>query len=82
MTCARIQNCDPGNTLAVYLGEIRTPSLLTAAEERSLANAISGGDKDARSRMIQANLRHGAGHGARRFDRRREHRFDTRNRGV
>jgi RNA polymerase primary sigma factor len=57
MTCARIQNCDPGNTLAVYLGEIRTPSLLTAAEERSLANAISGGDKDARSRMIQANLR-------------------------
>jgi RNA polymerase primary sigma factor len=57
MTCARIQNRIVSDSLTVYLREIRTESLLTAAEERSLANAISGGDKDARSRMIQANLR-------------------------
>ena len=41
----------------MYLKEIRDESLLTAAEECTLAEAIARGDKDARSRMIQANLR-------------------------
>ena len=41
----------------LYLREIRDDSLLSAAEECSLAVAIKAGDKDARSRMIRANLR-------------------------
>jgi RNA polymerase primary sigma factor len=45
------------NLLDLYLSEIKHDALLTAAEETSLARAISGGDKDARTRMIQANLR-------------------------
>ena len=45
------------DSLQVYLKEIRDESLLTAAEECTLAEAIARGDKDARSRMIQANLR-------------------------
>ncbi len=47
---------DPGS-LNTYLREIRDDSLLSAAEERSLAEAIARGDRDARTRMIQANLR-------------------------
>jgi RNA polymerase primary sigma factor len=43
--------------LQVYLKEIKDESLLTAAEECALAEAIARGDKEARSRMIQANLR-------------------------
>lgn len=43
--------------LQVYLREIKDDSLLSAAEERDLASAIARGDKDARTRMIQANLR-------------------------
>ena len=34
-----------------------TKRLLTASEECTLAEAIARGDKDARTRMIQANLR-------------------------
>ena len=45
------------NSLQVYLKEIRDESLLTAAEECALAEAIAPGDNDARTRMIQANLR-------------------------
>ena len=41
----------------IYLGQIRKDALLSAAEERALAEAIKAGDKDARSRMIRANLR-------------------------
>ncbi len=41
----------------LYLRQIRDDSLLSAAEERELAEAIKAGDSDARSRMIRANLR-------------------------
>jgi RNA polymerase primary sigma factor len=41
----------------VYLREIRNDALLSAAEERALAESIKGGDREARSRMIKANLR-------------------------
>jgi RNA polymerase primary sigma factor len=51
------KDCGESNLLNTYLREIRDDSLLTAAEERSLAEAIALGDKDARARMIQANLR-------------------------
>ncbi len=43
--------------LDVYLGEIQEGDLLGAAEEATLAAAIAAGDKAARTRMIQANLR-------------------------
>jgi RNA polymerase primary sigma factor len=43
--------------LQIYLREIKDGSLLTAAEECALAEAIALGDEDARSRMIEANLR-------------------------
>jgi RNA polymerase primary sigma factor len=43
--------------LQIYLQEIKDDALLTAAEERELADAIANGDKDARKRMIEANLR-------------------------
>jgi len=45
------------STLDVYLRDIREDALLSAAEECTLAGAIAGGDKDARARMIQSNLR-------------------------
>jgi len=50
---------NPGTAdpLQVYLREIRDETLLTATDECALAQAIAGGDKDARARMIQANLR-------------------------
>ena len=41
----------------LYLNQIRDDDLLSAAEECSLARAIAAGDRDARSRMIRANLR-------------------------
>src|SRR5262249_6436499 len=37
--------------------EIREDALLSAAEECALAEAIARGDRDARARMIRANLR-------------------------
>jgi RNA polymerase primary sigma factor len=43
--------------LNIYLRKIKDDPLLTAAEERALAEAIARGDRDARTRMIQANLR-------------------------
>jgi RNA polymerase primary sigma factor len=57
MTCNEIKSRDVLGSLDVYLREINTVSLLSAAEECTLATAIARGDKDARSRMIQANLR-------------------------
>ena len=57
MNGSRLQNNSSADSLQVYLKEIRDESLLTAAEECTLAEAIARGDKDARSRMIQANLR-------------------------
>jgi RNA polymerase primary sigma factor len=41
----------------VYLREISDDALLTAEEECSLADAIRRGDRQARTRMIRANLR-------------------------
>lgn len=43
--------------LTPYLDEIKDDPLLTAAEEQALATAIARGDRDARARMIRANLR-------------------------
>jgi RNA polymerase primary sigma factor len=57
MHYARMKNGSAANSLQVYLREIRDESLLNAAEEHALADAIARGDKDARTRMIQANLR-------------------------
>ncbi len=41
----------------IYLRQIRDDALLSGAEECALAEAIKAGDRDARSRMIRANLR-------------------------
>src|SRR5437868_4976146 len=43
--------------LGHYLDAIRVDALLSAEDERHLAEAIARGDKDARARMIRANLR-------------------------
>jgi RNA polymerase primary sigma factor len=51
------KDCGDSSALSTYLREIRDDALLSAAEERSLSEAIAGGDRDARARMIQANLR-------------------------
>ena len=56
MTRIAARGLEAGNT-AVYLREIRDDALLSAAEECSLARAIAGGDLEAKSRMIRANLR-------------------------
>ena len=46
---------EPG--LEAYLKEINQLPLLSAAEEKRLARRIAKGDRDARDRMIRANLR-------------------------
>jgi RNA polymerase primary sigma factor len=43
--------------IQMYLHDLKDDVLLTAAEERELAEAIALGDKNARKRMIEANLR-------------------------
>jgi RNA polymerase primary sigma factor len=57
MSCTRAKDCGVPTTLQLYLREIKDDSLLTAAEECALADAIAQGDRQARTRMIQANLR-------------------------
>jgi RNA polymerase primary sigma factor len=57
MSIIRVHNREVSNSLDVYLREIGAEALLNAAEERALANAIADGDKDARARMIESNLR-------------------------
>jgi len=57
MSCTRANYAGHANSFQTYLREIRDEVLLTAAEECALAEAIARGDGDARSRMIQANLR-------------------------
>jgi RNA polymerase primary sigma factor len=54
-TCAKREGVS--SSLQVYLREINDESLLTATEECTLAQAIAQGDSQARTRMIQANLR-------------------------
>jgi len=48
---------EPGNTLQVYLREIRRAPLLDADEEHSTASRARAGDFDARQQMIERNLR-------------------------
>ena len=43
--------------LETYLREINETALLTAADEKELANRIADGDVRARDRMVRANLR-------------------------
>ncbi len=57
MNHMRGKNAGMPDSLQVYLREIKDESLLTAADECALAGAIARGDRDARTRMIQANLR-------------------------
>ncbi len=57
MTCLQAKDCGDSASLDTYLREIREDALLSAAEEHELAAAIAAGDRDARTRMIQANLR-------------------------
>ena len=45
------------DTLTQYLGRIRGGKLLDAAEERDLSRRAHAGDKEARRRLIEANLR-------------------------
>jgi RNA polymerase primary sigma factor len=45
------------DTVGMYLREIPQVSLLTAAEEVSLAKALEHGDERARQRLIESNLR-------------------------
>jgi RNA polymerase primary sigma factor len=45
------------DAIKLYLKEIQKTTLLTAEDERELANKISLGDEAARNRMIESNLR-------------------------
>jgi RNA polymerase primary sigma factor len=45
------------NPLETYLREINETALLTAREEKDLARQIAAGEKEARDRMVRANLR-------------------------
>jgi DNA-directed RNA polymerase sigma subunit (sigma70/sigma32) len=57
MSCNRIKNGEVSSSLEVYQREIGTGSLLTAAEERSLANAVAVGYTNAHIYISQSNLR-------------------------
>lgn len=45
------------DAIKLYLRDIQKTKLLTAEDERELANRITDGDKAARDRMIESNLR-------------------------
>jgi RNA polymerase primary sigma factor len=57
MYCTKAKECGVPNHLQGYFRDISQVSLLSATEEHELAEAIARGDRDARSRLIQANLR-------------------------
>lgn len=57
MNRLQTRNSDPANLLSTYFREIKDGSLLTSAEEQSLARSIAAGDRDARTQLIQANLK-------------------------
>lgn len=46
-----------GDSINIYFREIKRFALLKAEEERALAIKVSRGDKDARKKMIESNLR-------------------------
>jgi RNA polymerase primary sigma factor len=47
----------PSSSMGLYLRDIRKTSLLTPQEEIALALRIEKGDEEARSRMVESNLR-------------------------
>src|SRR5947209_2359590 len=51
------EECAAPHEPRTYYQDINQITLLSAAEERELADAIARGDRDARGRMIKANLR-------------------------
>src|SRR3954462_13790851 len=51
------QQSPQGSTLQIYLQEINDTPLLTAQEERELAEKVAQGDPEAREHMVKANLR-------------------------
>jgi RNA polymerase primary sigma factor len=57
MNQLQTRNSDPSNLLSTYFREIKDDTLLTSAEEQSLARSIAAGDRDARTRLIQSNLK-------------------------
>jgi RNA polymerase primary sigma factor len=57
MSCLYANQPAESTTLNLYLRAIKDDALLSAEEERALAQAIAQGDQEARSRMIRANLR-------------------------
>src|SRR5687768_7022642 len=57
MTRTQTRPSDPANVLSTYFRQIKDDTLLTAAEEQALARSIAAGDRDARARLIQSNLK-------------------------
>lgn len=53
----RRQSASVQSPLETYLREINETALLTADEEKQLSRRIGEGDKEARDRMVRANLR-------------------------
>ncbi len=57
MNRPQTRTSDPSNVLTTYFRQIKDDALLTSAEEQALARSIAAGDRDARARLIQANLK-------------------------
>src|SRR5579863_8184249 len=51
------QEIQPSSPLQIYLHDINSTALLSAAEERTLAERVANGDQYAREHMVKANLR-------------------------
>lgn len=51
------RDSDPNSPLHLYFQDINATPLLTAEEERALAERIAEGDPEARDHMVKANLR-------------------------
>jgi RNA polymerase primary sigma factor len=51
------QEIQPSSPLQIYLHDINSTALLSAAEERTLAERVANGDPYAREHMVKANLR-------------------------
>ena len=52
-----VKDIESPGSLNIYLKDLRGNELLTAAEEQVLAIAIAKGDRDAKARLVQSNLR-------------------------